>query len=143
MEYVKKERIIEILEFHSSMIGVDSSEIDGLISALRFVKSKDRNLTIEERIDADLASMCEVLGYDKQYNVSRKIEHVAMRHSMSLLTYDRYNDYTRIFNVLGKFFEKDRSSGHAMVARAQERLEVKDKLFMYYYQGLVSKMIKK
>jgi len=139
MEYLKRERIINILEEYSALIGVDSSEITGLISEMKQIRTAIKDGTVESSIKEELAEMCESLDYNlKEHNGSRMSEYIAMRDAMTRMVAIKYKNYTRLPVVIGSFFGKDRSTGYAMINRSEISLEVKYDIFMHFYNKLLT-----
>lgn len=126
------------------MIGNDSQEANQLIREMRQVGVSCVNSNVEDKIKTDIANLCVIINYnaDEETNKSRKIALVAMRDAVCRIVCDKYPDYPRVQNVAGEFFGKDRSLGYNIDSRTKNLLESKDKLFMFYYNYLLSEYVK-
>jgi hypothetical protein len=144
MEHQERERIIEILNEHGSMIGNDSRETNELIKLMKQLNCSTQNKTLEAKIKSEMLYLANVMGYvcDKKTNKSRQKEVIAQRDAIARLTFQKYDKYTRINQVVAEFFDKDRTTGIHMNYRTETRHELKDYLFMYYYNKLVEESVK-
>jgi hypothetical protein len=133
----EKNRIIEILKFHSGMIGTDSEECKRLISQVKQVTVTDRNLSLDQEIQNEMKRLCALIGYEvnPDTNKSREGHSVPMRDAVTKRIVDVYYSYSKLPNVVGSFFDKDRTTGISMIARSKVRFDTKDALFMHHYHN--------
>lgn len=140
MTHEQQRRIIDILSQHGQLIGVSDSEVNDLINAVKFIKCRSINPTVDEQVVNELHELCRMVHYtpNKKNNKDRHIEMVAKRDAVAKVIFDRYEIYGHPVHVLVDFFGKDRTSILAQGKRVNNRLETKDPIFMRYYSELIN-----
>ena len=135
MTQEEKDKIIEILKFHGSMIGVDSEECAQLVSKMNLIHYSYKVESIEEEIFVEMNRLCEGIGYEvsKKNNKSREGMRVPMRDVVVKRTVEQFPYYPRLPHVVGEFFNKDRSTGHSMISRGISMDKKKDAWVMREY----------
>jgi len=130
-----KNKIVEILRFHGSMIGIDESECKDLILKVKRVYCSDQNLSMEEEMHNEMKRLCSMIGYEatKENNKAQEVVKVAMRDAVSKRILEQYPHYPRLPHVIGDFFGKERSTGHSMIIRSEKMYKINDSLFMHEY----------
>lgn len=143
MKHEQRERIIEILKQYGEMIGTDSAETDVLIGLMKQIYCKAENVELEKKILNRMHELSSIIEYtnDTATNKCRQDNLVAMRDAIARMVFDEYGSYPRITELVGEYFDKDRTTGIGMDKRSNDRKETKDNLFMYYYQKLLERQI--
>jgi len=139
MKYENRERIIDILKWHSELIGTDPQELKTLVSEMMQIQTHAISLSLEEEIHIQMATFCAALDYEPtpENNHCRDKDLIVKRDVISKMIVDQYFAYPRLPHVISEFFGKDRSTGNNMVSRCKIRHETKEILFMYHYNRLV------
>ena len=113
MKLETRDRIIEILKFHGSMIGNDSEEAKELIKELRQLENvieidmnKKRTFTRQEEAEMIIADVCRAseIEVDELKSKSRKREFVIARQIAVYLIVERFNHaltWSRIGKIVG------------------------------------------
>lgn len=143
MKQEQKDRIIEILKQHGEMIGTDTLETNVLIGIMKKIYCKDKNVELEKKIINRMNQLSSIIQYtnNSETNKCRRDSLVSMRDSIARMVFDEYGSYPRITELVGEYFDKDRTTGIGMDRRSNERRETKDRLFMYYYTKLLEHQI--
>lgn len=143
MKHEQRDRIIEILKQHGEMIGTDSYETDVLIGLMKQIYCKAENVELEKKILDRMHELSSIIEYtnDAETNKCRQDNLVAMRDAIARMVFDEYGSYPRITELVGEFFDKDRTTGIGMDKRSKDRKDTNDSLFMYYYTKLVDRQM--
>lgn len=134
MKDKEQKEIIEILEHHQSLLGVNKERVGQLISCMKSMKTQcEIDITMKEEIKRYFQYLSEKIGYDynESNNKIRQPEIATERFVMYHVAVKKYGRTSTLDEAAIEYFEKDRTTMLYWLRRSKELIEVKDHLFMF------------
>jgi hypothetical protein len=139
MKEQERQEIIECLVFQGEQFEKDKPRLMELIDILKKVNCKsdfsDLQIIDQQKL---IKECCDVLGYETTIanNASRQPNYVEKRRAIAYFVFMAYDEQPNIFNVLGRYFDKDRASFNHHVNKAKVLHRINDRIFNNYLETL-------
>lgn len=151
MKAESTQKIVDILKFHGSMIGVDEKETRQLIKELRQVEQligtdmdTKRIFTRQDEADKIISDVCKVaeIEVDELKSAKRNQEFVVARQLACYLLREKFKEEVTLLRI-GKMIGLNHSTVIYSHKRVAQQIEMNDKLVMDLMNKLDTDYLKK